>query len=57
MADRVARHQANYEVERDNIYILVLRRAVVNRTYGMRKNLYISTFLLTIFDPINNVAQ
>ena len=31
----------------------VLRATIVNRTYGIHKNLYISTFLLTIFGPIN----
>ena len=33
------------------IYIL-LRRAILNRTYGAHKNLYISLFLLTSFGPI-----
>ena len=33
-------------------YIL-LRGTVVNRTYDTRKNLYTSSFLLTIFGPIN----
>ena len=31
---------------------LLLRGAIVNRTYGKHKNLYIYPFLLTIFCPI-----
>ena len=33
--------------------LVLLRGAIVNRTYGIYKNLYISPFLLTIFGPIN----
>ena len=32
---------------------LLLRGAIVNRTYGTHKNLYIYVFLPTIFGPIN----
>ena len=31
---------------------VLLRGAIVNRTYGTHKNLYISLFLQTIYDPI-----
>ena len=31
----------------------LLRGTIVNRTYVLHKNLYISPFLLTIFGPIN----
>ena len=31
----------------------LLRGTIVNRTYGIHKNLYIEAFLLTIFGPIN----
>ena len=31
----------------------LLRGAIVNRTYGIHKTLYISPFLLTTFGPIN----
>ena len=31
---------------------VLLRGTVLNRTYGTHKNLYISRFLLTTFDPI-----
>ena len=31
----------------------LLRGTIVNRTYGINKNLYIYLFLLTIFSPIN----
>ena len=27
--------------------------AIVNRTYGLHKNLYIKPFLLTVFGPVN----
>ena len=30
----------------------LLRGTIVNRTYGLHKNLYIDLFLLTIFGPI-----
>ena len=32
---------------------IVLRGAIVNRTYGIHKNLYIQPFLPTLFGPIN----
>ena len=32
---------------------LLLRGTIVNRTYGIHKNLYIQHFLLTIVGPIN----
>ena len=32
--------------------LLILRGAIVNRTYGTHKNLYTSLFLLPIFGPI-----
>ena len=34
-------------------YILLLRGIIVNRTYGIHKNLFISPFSPTIFGPIN----
>ena len=34
---------------------ILLRGTIVNRTYGIHKNLYIYPFLLTIFGPINYV--
>ena len=33
--------------------VALLRGTIVNRTYVLHKNLYISPFLLTIFGPIN----
>ena len=33
--------------------IILLRGAIVNRTYGILKNLYVYPFLLTIFGPVN----
>ena len=33
-------------------YVLLFQGAIVNRTYGTHKNLYISQFLLKIFGPI-----
>ena len=35
-----------------NYQELILRGAIVNRTYARHKNLYIQLFLLTIFGPI-----
>ena len=32
---------------------ILLRGTIVNRTYGIHKNLYITPFLLTIFGAIN----
>ena len=32
---------------------ILLRGTIVDRTYGMHKNLYILPLLLTIFGPIN----
>ena len=32
--------------------VVLLRGTILNRTYGLHKNLYISLFLLTIFGPI-----
>ena len=31
----------------------LLRWTIVDRTYGIHKNLYIQPFLLTVFGPIN----
>ena len=31
----------------------ILRGTIVNGTYGIHKNLYISSFLLTLFGPLN----
>ena len=31
----------------------LLRGTIVNRTYGIHKNLYVEPFLLTIFGPVN----
>ena len=36
-----------------NNEIILLRGTLVNRTYGVHKNLYIKPFLLTIFGPVN----
>ena len=33
--------------------LLILRGAIVNRTYGLHKNLYVQQFLLAIFGPVN----
>ena len=35
------------------VVVVVLRGTIVNRTYGIHKNLYIKPFLLAIFGPIN----
>ena len=35
------------------MHYALLRGTIVNRTYGVNKNLYIQPFLLTIFGPIN----
>ena len=32
---------------------MVIRGTLVNRTYGIYKNLYIYPFLLTVFGPVN----
>ena len=32
---------------------VLLRGNIVNRTYGIHKNLYVNPFLLTIFGPVN----
>ena len=42
-----------FELTGEIVAIDLLRGAIVNRTYGIHKNLYILPFLLTIFDPIN----
>ena len=36
-----------------SFYLRLLRGTIVNRTYGIHKNLYISLFLLRIFGPVN----
>ena len=36
-----------------SLFLLILRGTIVNRTYDIHKNLYIGTFLITIFGPIN----
>ena len=33
--------------------LMLLRGTIVNRTYGIYKNLYVWPFLLTIFGPVN----
>ena len=37
----------------DLVPSLVLPGTIVNRTYGIHKNLYVYTLLLTIFGPVN----
>ena len=32
---------------------VILRGTIVNRTYGIHKNLYVQAFLPTIFGPVN----
>ena len=35
-------------------FVLILRRTIVNRTYGLHKILYIYLLFLTIFGPIHH---